>query len=143
MYLSQYENIECIDIIIKKNSFAIFTVFISKCETCQNVIFVISIRYMKIFLSYSNVILHPCSNVNNFLFIEGSVELHLAYCQCKTDIDNFHSKRSKHMVKSLLTNLWQSLITSPIITETLLQCCVALQGAQFSFCKRTKCRRSL
>ena len=45
----------------------------------------------------------------------------------------FHSKRTKHIVKSLLSNLWQSLITSPIITETHPQCCVVLQGVQSSF----------
>ena len=100
--------------------------------------------------SYFNIILLPCSNVNNVLFIEGSVELHLAYSQCKTDIYNFLSKRSKHIVQSLLTNLWQSLITSPIITETHRQCCVVLQGVHFciiqnvgNHCSSWRCWRNL
>ena len=104
------------------------TVFISKYDICY-----FNSVHVDFPFSYFYIILLPCSNVNNLLFIEGSVESHFAYPQCKTDIENYHSKRSKHIVKSLLTNLLQSLIASPIITETHRQCCVVLQGVQSSY----------
>ena len=78
MYLYQYENIECIYITLNfvisyvPFSFQIFYI-------CY-----FNLVHVDSPFSYSNIILLPCSNVNNFLFIEGSVELHLAYSQFKT-----------------------------------------------------------
>ena len=75
MYLYQYESIEYIHIILNfPISYATFQIF----YICY-----FNLVHVDSPFSYSNIILLPCSNVNNFFFIEGSVELHLAYSQFK------------------------------------------------------------